>query len=150
MRQKSRSKSSSIFLIELILAILFFSIASAICVQFFVKAHRISVDSQRLSQAVGVCNSIAEICRTSDSADQAKQLLSEEYPFVQEADMLLLSLDTDFQPCSQEQEQISLVLSLTEKEQMLYTQMQVCSCSDQALIYELSLSHHLARRTSYE
>ena len=36
------AKRSSLFLLELIIAILFFSLTSAVCVQIFVRAHLIS------------------------------------------------------------------------------------------------------------
>ena len=52
MKHRNRAKSSSLFLLELVLAILFFSLASAVCVQFFVKSHILSRDAQRLNHAV--------------------------------------------------------------------------------------------------
>ena len=39
MRQPRTHSGSSLFLMELILAILFFSVASAVCVQLFARAH---------------------------------------------------------------------------------------------------------------
>lgn len=54
---KSRS---TLFLMELILAILFFSIASAVCVQMFVKSHLLSKESRELNHAVIWCESMAE------------------------------------------------------------------------------------------
>ena len=41
MRQQRQSHASSLFLLELILALLIFSVAGAVCVRFFVKAHTI-------------------------------------------------------------------------------------------------------------
>ena len=80
MLRKNRAQSSSLFLMELILAILFFSITSAVCVQFFVKSHLLSQESQVLTQAVNECSTIAEILRTSDSLSSAEQLIAQEYP----------------------------------------------------------------------
>ena len=64
MVHKSRARSSSLFLMELIFAILFFSVASAVCVEFFVKAHLLSRDSDALSRAVNECAGAAEIICT--------------------------------------------------------------------------------------
>lgn len=61
MVRKNRPRSSSLFLMELILGILFFTIASAICVQIFVKSHVMSQESQALNQAVTLCTNAAEI-----------------------------------------------------------------------------------------
>ncbi len=49
MKHRNRAQSSSLFLLELILAILFFSLASAVCVQFFVKSHLLSRDARNLN-----------------------------------------------------------------------------------------------------
>lgn len=49
MQAKSRS---SLFFIELIICILFFIIASAICCQAFVGAHTLSMDSIAINQAI--------------------------------------------------------------------------------------------------
>lgn len=40
--KRTPAKRSSLFLLELIIAILFFSLTSAVCVQFFARAHQIS------------------------------------------------------------------------------------------------------------
>lgn len=59
MQTKNTSKSG-IFLMELILSILFFSIAAAVCVKLFVTAHRLSDQSVNLNHAVAMAESIAE------------------------------------------------------------------------------------------
>ena len=45
---------------ELILSILFFSIAAAVCVKLFVTAHRLSDQSVNLNHAVSMAESVAE------------------------------------------------------------------------------------------
>lgn len=59
MNHKNSSKSG-LFLMELILAIFFFSIAAAICVRLFVTSHQLSRESVRLNHAVTMAESIAE------------------------------------------------------------------------------------------
>lgn len=158
MVRKNRPQSSSLFLMELILAILFFSIASAVCVQFFVKSHLLSQRSQELSHAVNECSTIAEICKTSDSISQAVNLLSQEYP---SADIPSLTattdhtefvfyFDKDFNICEKNSEACKLKLTLQEKDQMLITQMQVIRAADSSVIYELETNHHIARKVSHE
>ena len=58
--QTKNSSKSGIFLMELILYILFFSIAAAVCVKLFVTAHRLSDQSVNLNHAVAMAESIAE------------------------------------------------------------------------------------------
>ena len=59
-------RRSSLFLMELILAIFFFILASAICVRFFVKAHTLEQESMDLNHAVTAAASVAEIVRSQD------------------------------------------------------------------------------------
>lgn len=56
---KSPSKST-LFLIEMIIAILFFSVASAICVGLFAKGDNLSNSSSDLNQALLTSQSLAE------------------------------------------------------------------------------------------
>ena len=59
------SKRSSLFLLELIIAIAFFSIAAAVCVQFFVKSHTLENQSTELNHAVHLATTTAEAFRHS-------------------------------------------------------------------------------------
>ena len=56
-----KNSKTSLFLIETIIAVLFFSICSAICVQIFAKAYTTSRDTQTLNSAVTLCTSAAEL-----------------------------------------------------------------------------------------
>lgn len=54
-----RHSKTSLFLMELILSILLFSLCSAICVQLFVRAHRKEQNAIFLNWAVLACDSAA-------------------------------------------------------------------------------------------
>lgn len=54
------SSKSGLFLMELILGIMFFSVAAAICVKLFVSSHQLSEKSIYLNYAVTFSQSIAE------------------------------------------------------------------------------------------
>ena len=55
--------ASSLFLIELIIAIGFFAVASAVCLQLFVRARLVSIQSADLSRATLAAQSAAEAFR---------------------------------------------------------------------------------------
>lgn len=55
------SSKAGLFLMELIIAILVFSIAGAVCVRMFAKAYTLSIRSKELSHAVTIVQSQAEI-----------------------------------------------------------------------------------------
>ena len=59
-------RRSSLFLLELIIAILFFSLAATICVRFFVKSHTLEAESKDLNHAVTSAVSVAEILRSQE------------------------------------------------------------------------------------
>ncbi len=61
-----QSKRSSLFLLELILAIGFFCVASAVCVQIFIKSYTIERESTALNHAVHLATSVAETFRCTD------------------------------------------------------------------------------------
>lgn len=56
-----KHSKTSLFLMELIISILFFSLASAVCVRLFVKSHQISTHSVALNHSVRWCENIAEL-----------------------------------------------------------------------------------------
>ncbi|MFZ2539143.1 MAG: hypothetical protein WAX04_09625 [Oscillospiraceae bacterium] len=69
---KRRSSSrTGLFLIELIVTILFFALASAVCMQLFVKAHLISTHSSDLSMALNEVQSATECFKSSDGSIQS-------------------------------------------------------------------------------
>ena len=67
MRSQSGSRSS-LFLIELIIAILFFSLGAAVCVQAFAKAHTLTAQARDLSFASSTVSSAASVVRYTDGA----------------------------------------------------------------------------------
>lgn len=97
MRQRSRANTSSLFLLEFILAILFFSVASAFCVQIFVKSHLISKDAQDLNFAVTeVSNAVEQISPDSDVPSDVIVYYDEAYKQC-EKDRAAYQLSTHFQ-----------------------------------------------------
>ena len=59
--KRTPAKRSSLFLLELIIAILFFSLTSVVCVQFFARAHLISRQTQELNAALEKYPVVTEI-----------------------------------------------------------------------------------------
>ena len=63
---KNRGSASGMFLIELLLALLIFAIASAICLQVFVTAHLLSAESNNINHAVVAAQNVAECFKASN------------------------------------------------------------------------------------
>ena len=64
-------RRSNIFLMEIIISILFFSIASAVCIQLFAKAKLQSDNTAALNQAVLAASSAAEALEVSDGTPES-------------------------------------------------------------------------------
>ena len=56
-----KSSKSSLFLMELIIAILFFSLASAVCIQLFVKSHTLGKTTTDENKSLLMCQNFSEI-----------------------------------------------------------------------------------------
>lgn len=63
------SRSSRLFLIELICAVFFFSLGSAVCIQAFVRAHTVSAQARDLSFASAAVSGAASVLRYTDSPE---------------------------------------------------------------------------------
>lgn len=62
-----------------VFTILFFSVASAVCVQIFVKSHTLSTQAHDLTQASRRAGDVAELITASTSPDDMKNLLEDAY-----------------------------------------------------------------------
>ena len=58
---QSKSSKSCLFLMELILSIFFFTISSTVCIQLFVKAHLIGIETKELHNSVLWTQNVAEV-----------------------------------------------------------------------------------------
>lgn len=148
MIRRNRANLSSLFLLELILAILFFSIASAVCVQFFVKSHLLSQDARKLNISVNEVSSAAELIQVSPDAPSAIDLIHTEYPDSEISDVSKISVyyDKDFLPCGKTQAVYCLETSFIQKGSMLDAVLNMKEQKDEKIIYSLTISHHLQRR----
>ena len=68
MRGRGALSGSGMFLIELLMAILIFAVASAICLRIFVTSHFIAIESSSLSRAVTVAQNGAECFKAAEGA----------------------------------------------------------------------------------
>lgn len=92
-----RTSKSGLFLLELVLGILFFSLASAVCVSLFVNARLTSARSRDLTEAMLQAQTVAESYRSVDGdMERLAQLLDAQ----QQEDALCLFYDKDWNPAS--------------------------------------------------
>ncbi len=156
MNRKNRAQSSSLFLLELILAILFFSLASAVCVQFFVKSHLLSRDARNINHAVNECSGVAELVTASDGIEDAMNLIRGVYAeaeTVSDTSAIRIYYDDSLTPCSAGDGTYVLQALFTEEDRMLTAHISMDSTEEiqrEEPIYQLTAEHYLQRRPSDE
>ncbi len=70
-----RHSKSSLFLMELIIALLFFSVSSTVCIRLFVKAHSLSAQTVDQNYAVNYAQNMAEAFMGCDGDLQVLQTI---------------------------------------------------------------------------
>lgn len=135
----SRNTRSSIFLLELMIAILFFSLGSAICIQVFVKAHTLNQSAQDLSFASTQVSSVASVVKYTD---QTMTSLKKFYPLIQETeDGFIISYDKNRKECAAKDAYYQLMICPGTEESMQTSLLQIRNLENGSLIYELNLRY---------
>lgn len=138
MRRKANTRSS-LFLMELIIAILFFSLASAVCLRMFAKSHELSTDAAALNHAV------------SEASDMAESL---RYDLVHSADLSSLTLvsyyNETWNACEGETSDTAYVITadLHSASDLLVDGSITVTGADGTVIYELPLTVYVGREAS--
>lgn len=98
-----KNSSSSLFLMELIIAILFFSLASTVCIQLFVKAHLLTEKSVNLNQSIlwtqnlaeGFLNSNGDLAGMKELFDEKSELGENHISLYFDSDWIPVAAGTD-------------------------------------------------------
>ena len=149
-----KSSKSSLFLMELIISILFFSIASAVCIQLFVKAHLLNVRTQEKNETVVWVQNLAELWDSCDG-DMLfiKGQLQEDYHCGDsavtlasgETGALLLHFNQDWELSETDSAyRIELSPTLFDSESRLISS-EITVYKGEEALYRLPLIHHIAK-----
>lgn len=138
MKHIERARSSSLFLLELIIAILFFSIASAVCVQVFVKSHLLSKEASQINHAVNVSSSAMQVIDHASSYDMVLSDLEESFGNTSQ-----VYYDEVWTLCPSANASYAMNILLEEEGTMLKGDIQVIDLSDDSSIYSIPVAHHL-------
>lgn len=128
MKYQRHNNISSLFLLELILAVLFFSVASALCIQIFTKAHLMSQDARDLNFAVNEVSSMAEQM-PDDSLQDAAAYYDSSYASCKKADAVYV-LTVHYEP----------------ENTLLKAHISMDTIADNRNIYALDVTKHRQRR----
>ena len=128
MKYQRHNNTSSLFLLELILAVLFFSVASALCIQIFTKAHLMSQDARDLNFAVNEVSSMAEQM-PDDSLQDAAAYYDSSYASCEKADAVYV-----------------LTVHYETEDTQLKAHISMDTIADNRNIYTLDVTKHRQRR----
>lgn len=128
MKYQRHNNTSSLFLLELILAVLFFSVASALCIQIFTKAHLMSQDARDLNFAVNEVSSMAEQM-PDDSLQDAAAYYDSSYASCEKADAVYV-----------------LTVHYESEDTLLKAHISMDTINDNRNIYTLDVTKHRQRR----
>ena len=94
---RHNQQQSRLFLLEITLAILFFSLASAVCLRCFAKSHILSTQAAELNQAVSQSELLRSLPKNDrKDAQKISNVLQLEYPAVNfSATDTATDMDTD-------------------------------------------------------
>ncbi len=159
--KNNTTSRSGLFLMELIISILFFSLAGAVCVKLFVNSHIISKSSVELNHSLEWSQNVAEVfysCNGDIEKMAAVFQSQNQNCILYDADSspsgnteLVLLFNSDFSPVINYQNSgmVFYFVSATveQEDQLLYCHIQACDTDPenskleaQEVIYELTVS----------
>lgn len=152
MKYQRHNNTSSLFLLELILAVLFFSVASALCIQIFTKAHLMSQDARDLNFAVNEVSSMAEQISAgtlhSDTAASSDDTASD--PSTQMPDDSLQDAtayyNSSYASCEKADAVYVLTVHYEPEDTLLKAHISMDTVADNRNIYTLDVTKHRQRR----
>ncbi|MCR5000957.1 MAG: hypothetical protein K6A71_04085 [Lachnospiraceae bacterium] len=141
MNDAGRSRSS-LFLMEMIVTILFFSLAAAVCVKCFVSAHMMGKETYELNHAIAIATGYAEVMRGTDGDIDSIQAV---YPDSVKGDdsYLMLFYDSEFNPCDPDLAVYAGDVTLTPNGAIQNMHVKIVRVEDSTIIYELDATKYL-------
>lgn len=141
MNTVGRSRTS-LFLMEMIVTILFFSLAGAVCVKCFVNAHMIGRETQELNHAVAIATGYAEVMRGTDGDIDS---IIAVYPEAIKGDDSFFEVfyDENFLPCDDDNAKYVGDVTLTPNGAIQNMNIKIARLSDSSIIYELDATKYM-------
>lgn len=143
-----KHSKSSLFLMELIIAILFFSLTSTVCIRLFVRTHLISQQTINENHAINLVQNLAEgFLGTDGNLDALQSLFPDS--ILSEGNTLTLYWNEAWEACSKDRAAYSATVSGSAPSQdtgLISADIQLLGLRNQETIYSLHLDHHIPER----
>lgn len=117
MKLKRHSKNS-VFLFEIIINLLLFSVLITVGLSFFIKTHTLTDRTRQLHHAVNWCSNLATIYETGDGS---LDTINEQYPYaVRINNKLIIYLDDNFNETTDTNYRYSVIVSMQTNSKAYY------------------------------
>lgn len=102
---------SSMFLLEILINILLFSVLCVCSLQFFIKSYQVTENTTTLHHAVTACNNVAAVYQANEGSIKAIQ---QTFPkSITENGEIYIYLDENYQEC--DSQNVAFYLTVTEQ-----------------------------------
>ncbi|MFR3265246.1 MAG: hypothetical protein ACLTQN_04710 [Blautia massiliensis (ex Durand et al. 2017)] len=108
MKESRHNSGTSLFLMEMILALLFLSLSSAACIQIFAAARKNRLQAEQWNQIQALTTSVGEILEGTDGTDE--QFLSLLPGGIKKNTNLIWYYDRNWQSCSSGEAACEMIL----------------------------------------
>jgi len=108
MKESRHNSGTSLFLMEMILALLFLSLSSAACIQIFAAARKNRLQAEQWNQIQALTTSVGEILEGTDGTDE--QFLSLLPGSIKKNTNLIWYYDRNWQSCSSGEAACEMIL----------------------------------------
>lgn len=140
---KYQKSKSTLFLIELMIAICFFAITGAVCVRVFASAHLLDRRTTALNHAVAQAESMAEAFKACDGAMSRIMELYPDAALGRDESVLELYYDDSWQPSSQPSAYRLTLTRLPDENGCAAAKIQVTGESQEDEIYSLEVKKYV-------
>lgn len=143
-----KHSKAALFLMELIIALLFFALASTVCIRLFSKAHLLSKQTVNENYAIIHAQNLAESFLAAEGDLSRIEPLFPHASADTAENMLLLLFDENWQECDLANACYSASITLHPEEAGLITaDIAIAPCDTSAdAIYSLTVTHHIPER----
>lgn len=141
MNKNLPKSKTALFLMELIIVILFFSIASAVCMQLFARSHTIGQQTRELNHAVAIAQSYAEVMRGTDGSMES--ILAAFPDAVAEDNYFEVFYDSDFQVCDPSSAAYVSDVTITPNGAIQNMEIRIVRLNDYSEIYSLNATKYM-------
>lgn len=129
---------SSIFLLELILNLLLFTVLVVVGLNFFVKTHTLTIKTSDLHRAVTQTNNIAALYETSYGG---LDIIANKYPYsIITNDSAIIYFDDKFKECSSSESKYMLTIDIDNSSILHEADITFSKASDK--IYEVTVCNY--------